>query len=155
MKPTNAVTKKTAEEQTRKQLTVTTNHLLQFGQLLLLAFLVLGVFVSPALGQEETETSQEQENPNICKSEELTTMIEGFFRVTTTLGALGLGIVLQADSFAEMFTLSQDQRRGLQRHKRQALRSALVLFVLGPVYTYAGPIMGLPLASCIDLIPWI
>lgn len=29
-----------------------------------------------------------------------------------------------------------------------------VVVVLGPLYTVAGSMMGLPLAQCVDLVPW-
>jgi hypothetical protein len=81
-------------------------------------------------------------------------MIEGFFQLTTGLGIVGLAVVWQADSLIEMFTLNPEQKKGLKRHKRSAMKSAVVLVVLGPLYTVAGLMMGLPLAQCVDLVPW-
>ena len=81
-------------------------------------------------------------------------MISGFFQLTTGLGILGLVVVWQADSLAEMFTMNPEQRKGFKRHKRTALKSAIILLVLGPLYTVAGSVMGLPLAECVDLVPW-
>jgi len=57
-------------------------------------------------------------------------------------------------SLIEMFTLNPDQKKGLKRHKRSAMKSAVVLVILGPLYTVAGSMMGLPLAQCVDLVPW-
>jgi hypothetical protein len=90
----------------------------------------------------------------ICSADNLPSMIEGFFQLTTGLGIIGLAVVWQADSLMEMFTLNPDQKKGLKRHKRSATKSAAVLVVLGPLYTVAGPMMGLPLAQCINLAPW-
>jgi hypothetical protein len=90
----------------------------------------------------------------VCNADNLPSMIEGFFQLTTALGIVGLAIVWQADSLIEMFTLNPEQKKGLKRHKRSAMKSAVVLVVLGPLYTVAGSMMGLPLAQCVDLVPW-
>jgi hypothetical protein len=90
----------------------------------------------------------------VCSADNLPGMIEGFFQLTTALGIVGLAIVWQADSLIEMFTLNPEQKKGLKRHKRSAMKSAVVLVVLGPLYTVAGSMMGLPLAQCVDLVPW-
>ncbi|AEH39259.1 hypothetical protein [Halopiger xanaduensis] len=90
----------------------------------------------------------------VCSADNLPSMIEGFFQLTTALGIVGLAIVWQADSLIEMFTLHPEQKKGLKRHKRSAMKSAVVLVVLGPLYTVAGSMMSLPLAQCVDLVPW-
>lgn len=90
----------------------------------------------------------------VCSAANLPGMIEGFFQLTTALGIVGLAVVWQADSLIEMFTLNPEQKKGLKRHKRSAMKSAVVLVVLGPLYTVAGSMMGLPLAQCVDLVPW-
>ena len=90
----------------------------------------------------------------VCSADNLPGMIEGFFQLTTALGIVGLAIVWQADSLIEMFTLNPEQKKGLKRHKRSAMKSAVVLVVLGPLYTVAGSTMSLPLAQCVDLAPW-
>jgi hypothetical protein len=81
-------------------------------------------------------------------------MIEGFFQITTALGIMGLVVVWQADSLIDMFTLDPEQKRGIKQHKRSAMKSAVILVILGPLYTVAGSIMGLPLAECVNLSPW-
>ena len=90
----------------------------------------------------------------VCSADNLPGMIEGFFQLTTGLGIVGLAIVWQADSLIEMFTLNPEQKKGLKRHKRSSMKSAVVLVVLGPLYTVAGSMMGLPLADCVNLVPW-
>jgi hypothetical protein len=90
----------------------------------------------------------------VCSADNLPSMIEGFFQLTTALGIVGLAIVWQADSLIEVFTLNPEQKKGLKRHKRSAMKSTVVLVVLGPLYTVAGSMMGLPLAQCVDLVPW-
>ncbi|WP_435361933.1 hypothetical protein [Haloarchaeobius sp. DFWS5] len=90
----------------------------------------------------------------VCNADKLPTMIEGFFQLTTGLGIVGLAVVWQADSLVEIFTLNPEQKKDLKRHKRSAMKSALVLLVLGPLYTVAGSMMGLPLADCVNLTPW-
>lgn len=90
----------------------------------------------------------------VCSADNLPGMIEGFFQLTTGLGIVGLAVVWQADSLIEMFTLNPEQKKGLKRHKRSSMKSAIVLVVLGPLYTVAGSMMGLPLAQCVDLVPW-
>lgn len=90
----------------------------------------------------------------VCSADKLPGMIEGFFQLTIGIGIIGLAVVWQADSLIEMFTLNPEQKKSLKRHKRSALKSAVVLVALGPLYTVAGSTMGLPLASCVDLVPW-
>jgi len=90
----------------------------------------------------------------VCSADNLPGMIEGFFQLTTGLGIVGLAIVWQADSLIELFTLRPEQKKGLKRHKRSAMKSTVVLVTLGPLYTVAGSMMGLPLAQCLDLVPW-
>ena len=96
-----------------------------------------------------------QENP-ICaeQSETLVDMIEGFVQLTTGLGVMGLLIVWQGDSLMEMFTMNQEQQAGFKQHKRKALKSATVLVLLGPLFTLLGSSMELPIADCVDLIPF-
>lgn len=90
----------------------------------------------------------------VCSADNLPNMIEGFFQLTTAVGIVGLAIVWQADSLIEIFTLNPEQKKALKRHKRSAMKSAIILVVLGPLYTVAGSTMGLPLAQCLDLTPW-
>jgi hypothetical protein len=90
----------------------------------------------------------------VCSADNLPSMIEGFFQLTTALGVIGLVIVWQADSLMEIFTLNADQKKGLKRHKRSAMKSAVILVILGPLYTVTGSMMNLPLATCVDLVPW-
>ncbi|MGB9964058.1 hypothetical protein [Halobacterium hubeiense] len=102
------------------------------------------VLVQPAAAQSSA----------VCGADNLPRMIEGFFQLTTALGIVGLAVVWQADSLIEMFTLNPERKKGLKRHKRSAMKSAVVLVVLGPLYTVAGSMMHLPLATCVDLVPW-
>ena len=90
----------------------------------------------------------------VCNADNLPGIIEGFFQLTTALGILGLAIVWQADSLIELFTPDPEQKKRLKLHKRSAMKSAVILIVLGPLYTVAGSVMGLPLAECVDLVPW-
>ena len=110
-----------------------------------LSSLVLTVIaVDPVAAQESA----------VCEADRLPEMISGFFQLTTAIGLMGLVVVWQADSLVELFTLRPEQREGLKRHKRTALRSTVILVVLGPLYTVAGSVMNLPLAECVDLTPW-
>ncbi len=112
---------------------------------IVLAAIILGIIaVDPVAAQTDA----------ICDAQGLPEMVSGFFQLTTGLGLLGLVVVWQADSFIEMFTVGPQQREALKRHKQTALKSAVILVVLGPLYTVAGSTMGLPLAECIDLTPW-
>ncbi|WP_221929849.1 hypothetical protein [Halorubrum cibi] len=105
------------------------------------------IAVEPALAQQTSQSA-------VCSADNLPGMIEGFFQLTTALGIVGLAVVWQADSLIEMFTLNPDQKKGLKQHKRSAMKSTVVLVILGPLYTVAGSMMGLPLAQCVDLVPW-
>lgn len=102
-----------------------------------------------------TPAAAQETNP-ICQDESgtLSNMIEGFVQLTTGLGLMGLLVVWQADSLMEMFTLSREQKTALKQHKRGALKSAGVLVLLGPLFTIAGSMMGLPIAECVNLIPF-
>lgn len=113
-------------------------------RLAIVLFLVSGLAVNTAVAQTDV----------VCDAEQLPEMISGFFQITTTLGIAGLVVVWQADSLAEMFTASPEQLKRLKQHKKTTLKSAIVLVVLGPLYTVAGATMGLPLADCVDLVPW-
>jgi len=95
-----------------------------------------------------------QDQGAICSAANLPSMIEGFFQMTTGLGIVGLAILWQADALIKMFTLDPDQKKILERHRRSATKSAGILVVLGPLYTVAGSVMGLPLAQCVNLVPW-
>lgn len=119
-----------------------TNRILRTGVLSL--GLLLIVAVDPALAQDSV----------VCEAEGLPEMISGFFQITTALGILGLVVVWQADSLAEMFTMNVEQKKSLKQHKRTAMKSAIILVILGPLYTVAGAAMGLPLAECVDFVPW-
>ncbi|WP_233509308.1 MULTISPECIES: hypothetical protein [Haloferax] len=90
----------------------------------------------------------------ICSTSKLPQMLEGFFQLTTALGLIGLIVVWQGDSLFQMFTTNHEQKAKLKEHMRVALKSAVTLLVLGPLYTVAGSLMGLPLAQCVDLSPW-
>jgi len=113
-------------------------------QLLTVTALISVVAVDPVLAQDSV----------VCEAEALPGMISGFFQITTALGIMGLVVVWQADSLVEMFTMNVEQKRDLKEHKHTALKSAMILVVLGPLYTVAGSVMGLPLADCVNLVPW-
>nr|WP_255197742.1 hypothetical protein [Halorarius litoreus] len=81
-------------------------------------------------------------------------MIEGFVQITTGLGIMGLLVVWQSDALLSMFTFGREQKAKLKEHKRDAMRSAATLVVLGPLFTVGGSAMGLPIAQCVDLIPF-
>lgn len=115
------------------------------GRRVLLTVVVLSIVaVEPAAAQS---------NP-VCEADGLSEIVSGFFQLTTGIGLIGFVVVWQADSLVEMFTVSPDHRERLKRHKRIALKSTVILLVLGPLFTVAGSTMGLPLAECVDLVPW-
>nr|WP_205628379.1 hypothetical protein [Haloprofundus marisrubri] len=116
-----------------------------YGRKLGIVALVLSLTaIQPALAQ----------GTGICSAAKLPGMIEGFFQLTTGIGVLGVAIAWQADSLAELFTTTPEQRRSIKQHRRSALKSGLILLILGPLYTVAGSMMGLPLAECVNLTPW-
>lgn len=117
-------------------------------RVLLLAVLGISlVAAAPAAAQTANPICQDN-------SETLTDMIEGFVQLTTGLGIMGLLVVWQVDSLVEMFTLSREQKAAIKQHKRGALKSAGILVILGPLFTLAGSVMGLPVAECVNLIPF-
>lgn len=118
-------------------------------QLSLVIALVSVVAVGPAAAQSGAS------NP-VCQddSDTLASMIEGFVQITTGLGLMGLLVVWQSDALMSMFTFGREQKAKLKEHKRGAMRSAATLVVLGPLFTVSGSAMGLPIAQCVDLIPF-
>jgi len=48
----------------------------------------------------------------VCSADNLPSMIEGFFQLTTTLGIVGLAIVWQADSSSRCLRSLRIRRRG-------------------------------------------
>lgn len=137
----DSIPTETPENRTESQPTVTSRI---FRQAVLTVALLSLFAVQPVAAQSGA----------VCSADNLPGMIEGFFQLTTGLGIVGLAIVWQADSLIEMFTLNPEQKKGLKRHKRSSMKSAVVLVALGPLYTVAGSMMGLPLAQCVDLVPW-
>lgn len=112
------------------------------------------VALSILLFSASTVTTAVAQDDIVCDADQLPGMISGFFQITTAVGIMGLVVVWQADSLVEMFTMNPEQKKGLKQHKRNAMKSAVVLLVLGPLYTVAGSTMGLPMAECVDLVPW-
>jgi len=137
---------KHASKRTPTQMTVI-GHCVGWLGLCLLAVAI--VATAPAAAQAAAT------NP-VCADESntLANMIEGFVQITTGLGIMGLLVVWQADALMEMFTLGREQKAKLKQHKRGAGRSALTLVVLGPLFTVGGSAMQLPIAQCVDLIPF-
>lgn len=127
-----------------------------------LALVGLGVFVglltfvaaaTAAPTPTPTEAAASGSNP-VCSIENLPGMVEGFFQITTTVGILGFAVVLQIDTLIEIFNPPPETRQKLKRHKLAAAKSAGLLTLIGPLYAVAGPLMGLPLAPCLNLVPW-
>lgn len=116
-------------------------------QLAVFSLLAAGLLVTPAAAQADNPVCEEEAGT-------LADAIEGFIQVTTALGLMGLLVVWQADSLMEMFTMSREQKASLKQHKRTALKSAGILVLLGPLFTVAGGAMNLPIADCVDLIPF-
>ena len=115
--------------------------------LALLAIALLAVLAAqPAAAQAS--------NP-VCAEESgtLVSMIEGFIQITTALGLMGLLVVWQADELASMFA-GRQTTEALKHHKRGAIKSGVVLVLLGPLFTVAARVMGLPIAQCVDLVPF-
>ncbi|MCY4732332.1 hypothetical protein KY092_17400 [Natronomonas gomsonensis] len=115
----------------------------------MITFLVVGVVAA------QPAAAQESANP-VCQEDSgtLASMIEGFLQLTTALGLMGLLVVWQGESVAEMFTLSRDQLSRIKQHKITALKSAVILVLLGPLFALAGRTMDLPVAQCVDLTPF-
>lgn len=119
-------------------------RLLRIGLFALLVLLVIAM-----------EPAAAQTNP-VCGEESgtLVNMIEGFIQITTALGLMGLLVVWQADELADMFTIDERRAYMLKQHKLGAMKSAAILVLLGPLFTIAGSAMDLPIAQCVDLIPF-
>ena len=121
-------------------------RLLQF---LLVTILVVGIIAAqPAAAQEAT-------NP-VCQDESgvLTQALEGYVQLVTAFAVMGLFVVWQGESLAEMFTLNPERLMKLKQHKRQSLKSTVIILLLGAGFTLAGKVMGVPVARCIDLTPF-
>lgn len=116
------------------------------GRTVLVGLLLAVVAVDPAIAQSGTNV--------ICQTSKLPAMIEGLFQLTTGAGIVGLVLVWQFDALIELFTLNPKQKKAIKEHKRSALKSTATLVVLGPLYSVAGTMMGLPMADCVNLAPW-
>lgn len=124
--------------------------------LVVLVLMPLVLFVaSTAAAPTPTPTAAADSGGNpVCSTEKLPGMVEGFFQITTTVGILGFAVVLQIDTLIEIFNPPPETRQKLKRHKLAAAKSAGLLTLIGPLYAVAGPLMGLPLAPCLNLVPW-
>lgn len=120
------------------------------GRWLIIAALLFGLLAAQPVAAQESE-----DNP-VCSDESgtLVNMIEGFIQLTTALGVVGLLVVWQADELTSMFTVDQERKQNLKRHKISAMKSAAILVLLGPLFTVGGSMMELPIAQCVDLIPF-
>lgn len=118
------------------------------GALLVVVGLLVGILAAQPVAAQA-------ENP-VCAGESgtLPNMIEGFVQLTTALGLMGLLVIWQADELAQMATMKPEQTRALKQHKRGAMKSAAVLVLLGPLFTIAGQLMQLPVADCVNLVPF-
>lgn len=124
--------------------------LFQIGRLFLITILLCSL-----IGAQPVVAQEADENP-VCSDESgtLPDMIEGFVQLTTAFGFMGLLVVWQIDELAEMFTLGAERKQALKKHKLGAMKSATVLLLLGPLFTIAGSVMELPVAQCVDLVPF-
>ena len=68
------------------------------------------MFIVVVLSLFAVEPAAAQTNA-VCSADNLPSMIEGFFQLTTALGIVGLAVVWQADSLIEMFTITPKQKR--------------------------------------------
>ena len=102
------------------------------------------MFIVVALSLFAVEPAAAQTNA-VCSADNLPSMIEGFFQLTTALGIVGLAVVWQADSLIEMSSITPEQKKALKQH-RCSLKSAVILVALGPLYTVAESMMNLLLA---------
>ena len=120
------------------------------GRGVVLTTLLLTLFAAQPVAAQDTAA-----NP-VCQDDSgtLADMIEGFVQLTTGLGVMGLFVAWQSDSLMEIFTLNREQKASFKQHKRTALKSAATLVLLGPLFTVAGSSMDLPIAQCVDLIPF-
>lgn len=120
---------------------------IRVGVLLVIALLLAS---QPALAQDSGAT-----NP-VCQdsSGTLADMIEGFVQITTGLGIIGLFVVWQGSTLMGMVPMHHERKKRLTRHKWGAMKSASMLVVLGPLFTITGSAMNLPVAQCVDLIPF-
>jgi hypothetical protein len=80
--------------------------------------------------------------------------VQGFFKITTALGLVGVGIIWQFDALAGLLSLSPQRKKELKEHRREALGSGATLLLIGPLFTFANNAMSLGLrTNCLDLIP--
>lgn len=115
-----------------------------------LAFvLVLSVLIGSGTAAAQAD------NP-ICADDSgtLVNIIEGFLKITVALGVIGLILIWQVDSLVEMVTVSREQKLAIKQHKRGAMKSAGTLVIIGPLFNVAGLLMSLPIAECVNLVPF-
>jgi len=113
----------------------------------LVALLILVFAVGPAAAQTQNPVCQDD-------SQTLANMIEGFVQITVGLGIMGLFVVWQVETVVELFTIDREDLKRFKRHKRRAAKSSVTLVAIGPLFVVAGSAMNLPIAECVDLIPF-
>jgi hypothetical protein len=112
--------------------------------------------LSPASdGGASASAAADESNP-LCRdgAGSLATFVESAVQLTTGLGIMLLLVVWQGSSLLSMVTVGREQKAQLKEYKRGAFQSAGVLLVSGPLFTLGGSMMGLPIAQCVDLVPF-
>lgn len=118
--------------------------------------LLLGLVALTLLAQPVAAQAGSGDNP-VCGTEgmeTITSIVEGWVKLTTGLGLMAMVAVWQGDALAEMFANDPESRRKLKQHKRAIGKSGLTLVAIGPGATVAGNLMNLPITQCVDLIPF-
>lgn len=117
---------------------------------------VLGLTIvaaQPAVADHNSDSSTT--NP-VCqdKSHWFAQAIEGIILILVAVGLIGVLIVLLIEELMSMFTLDPERKEQIRRHKRGTLKSGSMIAFLPPLFTVAMSMMGLPIARCIDFVPF-
>lgn len=117
---------------------------------------LLVVVAGPLLALLAVEPVAAQSAPPVCSdgSGTLPNVIEGFIQVTTALGLLGLLVVWQADAITENLVIGIEGKRRITQQKLRTAKTSAALVFLGTLCILASQTMHLPLAHCIDPVPF-
>jgi hypothetical protein len=102
------------------------------------------VAVQPVMGQATIVC-------NGGSATQLGELLQRFFQLTTLVGILGVFAIWQGGSLAEIITLSQKQKRNIKQHKSSSLKAAVVLVLIGPLFSVASSGLVGGSMDCLDL----
>lgn len=113
--------------------------------------LVSMLAVEPVMAQSSSPTLVCQSASQTANPTALGNLVQRFFQLTTLVGLLGMFAIWQGGSLAEILTLSQRQKRNIKEYKSSSLKAAIVLVLIGPLFTVGASTLVGSRMACLDL----